>query len=61
MVKNLAAMQETRGQSLGWENTLEKEIATYSGILAWKISWTKGPGRLQYMGLETVGHDLVTT
>ena len=46
MVKRLSAMQETRFQSLGWENPLEKEMATHSSILAWKIPWTKEPGGL---------------
>ena len=56
-VKNLPAMQETRVQSLGWEDPLEKEIATHSSILAWKISWTEEPGGLQSMGSKRVGHD----
>ena len=46
IVKNLPAMQETRVQSLGWEYPLEKEMATHSSILAWKIPWTEEPGRL---------------
>ena len=45
-VKNLPAMQETRVRSLGWKDPLEKEMATHSSILAWKISWTEEPGRL---------------
>ena len=60
MVKRLPAMQETRLQSLGWEDLLEKEMATHSSILAWEIPWTEEPGGLQSMGLERVGHDLVT-
>ena len=44
-------------QSLGWEDLLEKEIAAYSSILAWKIPWMEEPGRLQSMGLQRVGHD----
>ena len=44
-------------QSLGWEDLLEKEIAAYSSILAWKIDWMEEPGRLQSMGLQRVGHD----
>ena len=56
-VKNLLAMQETRGRSLGWEDPLEKEMATHSSIHAWKIPWTEEPGRLQSMGLQRVGHD----
>ena len=51
MVKNLPAIQETPIQSLGWEDTLEKGIATHSSILAWKIPWTEEPDRLQSMGL----------
>ena len=49
VVKNLPAMQETQVQSLGWEAPLEKEMATHSSILAWKILWTEEPGRLQSM------------
>ena len=60
MVKNLPAMQETRVQSLGWEDPLEKTMATYSSILAWWVPWTEEPGRLQYMGLQRVRHDWVT-
>ena len=50
MVKRLATMKETRVQSLGREDTLEKETATHSSILAWKIPWTEEPGRQQSMG-----------
>ena len=50
MVKNLPAMQETQVQSLGQEDPLEKEMATQSSILAWRIPWTEEPGRLQFMG-----------
>ena len=57
MVKNLCAMQEILIQFLGWENPLEEGIATHSSILAWRISWTEEPGRLQSMGLERVGHN----
>ena len=60
MVKNLLTMQETRVQALGREDPLEKELATHSSILAWSIPWTDEPGRLQYMGLQQVGHDWVT-
>ena len=56
-VKRLPTMWETWVQSLGWEDTLEKEMATHSSTLAWKIPWTKEPGRLQSMGLQRVGHD----
>ena len=57
MVKCLPTMQETQVQSLGREDPLEKEMATHSSILAWKIPWTEEPGRLQSMGLQRVGHD----
>ena len=60
MVKNHPAMQETGVWSLGWEDPLEKEMATHSSILAWKIPWTEEPGRLQSMGSQRVGHDWVT-
>ena len=56
MVKRLPAMQETRVRSLSWEDPLEKEMATHSSILAWKIPWTGEPGRLQSMGSLRVGH-----
>ena len=46
MVKNLPEMQETQVQSLGWEDPLEKGLAAHSTIIAWKIPWTKEPGRL---------------
>ena len=49
-VKNLPVVQETQVQSLGWEDPLEKEMATHSSILAWKIPWTEEPGGLQFMG-----------
>ena len=54
MVKHLSTMQETRVQSLGWEDPLEKERAIHSSPLAWKIPWTEEPGRLQSMGLQRV-------
>ena len=57
MVKRLPAMQETRAQSQGQEDPLEKEVATHSSTLAWKIPWTEKPGRLQSMGSQRVGHD----
>ena len=50
MVKNVAAMQETRVQSLGQEDPLEEGMATHSGILAWRVPWTEEPGGLQSMG-----------
>ena len=52
LVRNLPAMQETQVQSLGWEDPLEKEMATHSSILAWRIPWTEEPGRLQSMRLR---------
>ena len=52
MIKNLPAVQETQVQSLGWEDPLEKGMATHSGILAWRISWTEGPSGLQSMGSQ---------
>ena len=54
-VKNLPAKQETRVQSLGWEDPLEKGIATHSSVLAWRIPWTEEPGRLQAMGSPKSG------
>ena len=56
-VKNLPAMQETQVQSLGQEDSLEKEMATHSSILAWRIPWTEEPGGLQSMGLKGVGRN----
>ena len=50
-------MWETWVQSLGWDEPLEKEMATHSSILAWKIPWTEDPGRLQSTGSQRVGHD----
>ena len=58
MIKNLPAMQETWVLSLGWENPLEKEMATHSSILAWEIPWTEELGGLQSMGSQRVGHNL---
>ena len=57
MVKHLSTMQETRGQSLGWEDPLEKGMAIHSGTIVWKIPWTEEPGRLQSMGSQRVRHD----
>ena len=57
-IKNLPAMRETHVPSLGWEDPLKKEMATYSSILAWEVPWTEEPGRLQSMGSPRVGHDL---
>ena len=56
-VKRLPTMQETQVRSLGREELLEKEMATHSSILAWKIPWMEKPGRLQSMGSQRVGHD----
>ena len=52
MVKNLPAMRETQVQSLGWDDPLEKGMATHSSILAWRISWSEDPGRLQSLGSQ---------
>ena len=57
MVKRLPTMWETQVRSLGWEDPLEKEIATHSSTLAWKIPWAEEPGSLQSMGSQRVGHD----
>ena len=57
LVKNPSAMQETWVLSLGWEDPLEEGIATYSSILAWRISWTEEPSRLQFVGSQRVGRD----
>ena len=56
VVKNPPAVQETRVPSLGWEDPLEKEMATYFSTLAWRIPWTEEPGGLQSMGSQRVGH-----
>ena len=56
-VKRLPAIQETWLRSLGQEDPLEKEMATHSSTLAWKIPWTEKPGMLQSMGSQRVGHD----
>ena len=57
MVKHLPAMQKTQGRSLGREDSLEKEMATHSNTLAWKIPWTEEPGRLQSTGSQRVWQD----
>ena len=57
MVKRLPAVRETQVRSLGWEDPLEKEMATHSSTLAWKIPWMEEPGRLQSMGSQRVEHD----
>ena len=61
MVMRLPAMQETQVPSLGWKDPLEKEMATHSSTLAWKILWTEEPGRLESMGLQRVGHNRATS
>ena len=60
MVKNLLAMQETWVQSLGWEDPLQKGMATHFSLLAWRTPWTEEPGGLQSMGSQRVWHDWVT-
>ena len=57
MVKCLPAIWETQVQSLGWEDPLEKEMATHSSTLAWKIPWTEAPDRIQSMVSQRVGHN----
>ena len=57
MVKCLPAMRETQVRFLGWEDLLEKEMATHSSTLTWRIPRTEEPGRLQSMGSQRVGHD----
>ena len=59
MVKNLPAIRETWVRSLGWEDPLEKGMATHCSILAWRIPWTEEPGGLQSMGSQRVRHDWV--
>ena len=56
-LKRLPGMWETQVPSLGWEDPLEKEMATHSSTLAWRIPWREEPGRLQSMGSQRVGHD----
>ena len=56
-VKRVSAMQETRVQSLSWEDSLEKAMAPHSSTLVWKIPWTEEPGRLQSMGSQRVRQD----
>ena len=55
-VKNLTAMRETWGRSLGWEDPLEEGMATHTSILAWRIAWTEEPGGLQSMESHRVGY-----
>ena len=61
MVKHLPTMWETQVRTLGWEDPLEKEMATYSSTLAWKIPWMEECCRLQSMGSQRVGHDWMTS
>ena len=61
MVKCLPTMWEIQVQSLGWEDPLEKEMATHSSTLAWKIPWVEEHGRLQSMGSQSVRHDWATS
>ena len=56
-VNNLSVLRETPVRSLGWKDPLEKEMATYPSIQAWRIPWTEEPGGLQFMGLQRVRHD----
>ena len=60
-LKSLPVVLETWVQSLGWEDPLEKEMATHSSILAWRIPWTEEPGGLQSTGLQRVGCDFTFT
>ena len=57
MVKNPPEVQETRVQSLGQEDPLEKGLATHSSMLAWRIPWTEEPDRMPAMGSQRVGHE----
>ena len=57
MVKNPPEVQETRVQSLGQEDPLEKGLATHSSMLAWRIPWTEEPGRMPALGSQRVGHE----
>ena len=56
-VKKLPAMQETQVQSLDWEDPMDEEMATHSGIFAWMIQWTEEPVGVQSTGKQRVGHD----
>ena len=60
MVRNLTPKQEKRVQSLDWEDSQEKGMATHSSVLAWEIPWTEEPGGLQFMESERVRHDIDT-
>ena len=59
VVRNLPTVWEAQVRSLSWDDPLEKEIAAYSSILAWRIPWTKEPGRLQSTGSQRIRHNLV--
>ena len=61
MVKSLPVVWETRVRVLGWEDSLGKEMATHSSILAWKIPWTEEPGGLQSLGSQRVGPEVGAT
>ena len=61
MVKPLSTMRENQVQSMGWEDPLEREMATHFSTLAWKIPWTEECGRLQSMGSQRVEHDWATS
>ena len=61
MVKHLPVMWETQVCSLGWEDSLEKEMATHFSILAWRILWIEEPGRLQFTGSQRVRHDFASS
>jgi len=61
MVKPLSTMRENQVQSVGWEDPLEREMATHFSTLAWKIPWTEECGRLQSMGSQRVEHDWATS
>ena len=56
-VKSLPVMQDTQVRSLGWEDALEKGVATHSSVLAWRTPWTEEPGGLQSMGSQRIRHD----
>ena len=57
-VKRLSTMRKTQVRSLGWEDPLEKEMATYSSTIAWETAWTEEPGRLQSMESQRVRHEM---
>ena len=57
MLRNLPANAEDTRESLGWENPLEEGVATHSSILAWRIPWTEETDRLQFFGLQRIGHN----